>query len=131
SGIVGVGAFGAQFAPRVEAARTLPELPGGGVAPFPGRMMIALYGHPSGATLGSLGEQGPEAAAERVNQLAAEYQQFTDKPVIGCFEIITTVATAVSGPDGDYSGETPIDQLLPYIEAAEANDVYCVLDLQP
>ncbi len=131
TGVVGLGAFGERFPSRVEAARTLPELRGGGVAPFPGRMMVALYGHPSGGTLGALGEQGPEAAAKRVNQLAAEYQEFSDKPVIGCFEIITTVATAVSGPDGDYSGETPIEQLLPWIEAAEANGVYCVLDLQP
>lgn len=131
TGVLGLGAFGERFATRVEAARTLPELPGGGVAPFPGRRMIALYGHPSGGTLGALGEQDTEAAAKRVNQLAAEYQELSDKPVIGCFEIITTVATAVSGPDGDYSGETPIEQLLPWIEAAEANGIYCVLDLQP
>ncbi|MHA6508723.1 hypothetical protein [Tessaracoccus sp. Y1736] len=131
--VLGVGAFGdsARFAARVEAARTLPELPGGGVAPFPGRMMVALYGHPSGGTLGVLGEQGPEQSVARVKELAAQYQAFSDVPVIGAFEIITTVASASAGPDGDYSYETPAEQLLPYIEAAEAAGIYCVLDLQP
>ncbi|NLE99047.1 MAG: hypothetical protein GX596_13835 [Propionibacterium sp.] len=133
AGVLGLGAFQApeRFADRVEAAKTLPELPGGGVAPFPGRMMIALYGHPSGPTLGVLGEQGPEAAVDRVNALAAEYQELTDTPVIGCFEIITTVATAAAQRDGNYSGRTAIADLLPYIEAAEAGGVYVVLDLQP
>ncbi|MHA6525821.1 hypothetical protein [Tessaracoccus sp. G1721] len=132
-GVLGVGAFGdtARFAARVEAARTLAELPGGGVAPFPGRMMVALYGHPSGGTLGLLGEQGPAESVTRVQTIAAQYQAFSDVPVIGAFEIITTVASASSGADGDYSYETPVEQLLPYIEAAEAAGIYCVLDLQP
>lgn len=132
-GVLGVGTFGepARFAARVEAARTLAELPGGGVAPFPGRMMVALYGHPSGGTLGLLGEQGPAESVARVQTIAAQYQAFSDVPVIGAFEIITTVASASSGADGDYSYETPVDQLLPYIEAAEAAGLYCVLDLQP
>ena len=131
--VLGIGGFGdsARFAARVEAARTLPELPGGGVAPFPGRMMVALYGHPSGGTLGLLGEQGPAESVARVQTIAAQYQAFSDVPVIGAFEIITTVASASAGPDGDYSYETPAEQLLPYIEAAEAAGLYCVLDLQP
>lgn len=131
--VLGIGDFGdsARFAARVEAARTLPELPGGGVAPFPGRMMVALYGHPSGGTLGVLGEQEPQRSVTRVKEVAAQYQAFSDVPVIGAFEIITTVASASAGSDGDYSYETPAEQLLPYIEAAEAAGIYCVLDLQP
>ncbi|MHA6512593.1 hypothetical protein [Tessaracoccus sp. Z1128] len=131
--VLGIGAFGEsdRFAARVEAARSLDELPGGGVAPFPGRMMVALYGHPSGGTLGLLGEQGPAASVARVQDLAAQYQEFSDVPVVGAFEIITTVASASAGADGDYSFETPPEQLLAYIEAAEAAGIYCVLDLQP
>lgn len=132
-GVLGIGAFGdgARFATRVEATRTLQELPGGGVAPFPGRMMVALYGHPSGGTLGLLGEQGPAESVARVQEIASQYEGYSDVPVIGAFEIITTVASASAGADGDYSYETPVDQLLPYIEAAEAAGIYCVLDLQP
>lgn len=93
--------------------------------------MIALYGHPNGGTLGVLGEQHPEAAVQRLQDLVDEYQKEVDDPVMGCFEIITTVASESAGKDGDYSFETPADDLLPYIEAAEAADMYSVLDLQP
>lgn len=134
AGVLGIGAGfgdGARFATRLEAARTLPELPGGGVLPYPGRMMVALYGHPSGPTLGLLGEQGPQGSVDRVKRYVEQYQQFTDKPVIGCFEIITTVASAAPGRDGNYSNRTPIEQLRPLIDIAAENDIYCVLDLQP
>lgn len=132
--VIGLGgAFGEseRFAARVEAARTLEELPGGGVAPFPGRMMIALYGHPSGSALGMLGEQGPEESVARVQEYVEQYQAESDIPVIGAFEIIATIASSSAGADGDYSAETSVEELLPLIEAAEAQGVYCVLDLQP
>ncbi|MDN5572156.1 MAG: hypothetical protein L0G22_13040 [Propionibacteriaceae bacterium] len=54
-----------------------------------------------------------------------------DNQVIGSFEIIATVASAAAGEQGDYSYRTPIPTLMPWIEAAEANDIYVVLDLQP
>lgn len=132
--VLAVGAaFGEpeRFNARLEAARTLPELSGGGVLPFPGRMMVALYGHPSGPTLGVLGEQGPAESVALVQEMAAEYQEFSDKPVIGCFEIITTVATASAGDDGNYSRAWPIETIMPLVDAAEDAGVYCVLDLQP
>lgn len=99
--------------------------------PFPGRHMIALYGHPWGGSLGMLGEQSPEESVARLQDLVAEYEAVADDPVQGCFEIITTVASSSAGADGDYSNETPIEDLLPLIEAAEANDIHVVLDLQP
>ncbi|MGG6496372.1 UNVERIFIED_CONTAM: cell wall-binding repeat-containing protein, partial [Bacteroidetes bacterium 56_B9] len=40
------------------------ELPGGGGLAFPGRRMVALYGHPYGPDLGVMGEQDPAAAVE-------------------------------------------------------------------
>lgn len=133
--VVGLGeGFGtdAQFAARVAATRKQPELPGGGIVPFPTHHMIALYGHPQTAALGMMGEQPPAEAVERLNKLVAEYREhMPDQTVIGSFEIITTVASAHAGDDGDYSYETPIDLLIPWIEAAEANDIYVVLDLQP
>ena len=133
--IVAIGdGFGTseQFAAQVEVTRTAQELPGGGIAPFPGRMMIAFYGHPSGSALGMLGEQPPAEAVTRLKKIVDQYQELLhDQKVIGSFEIITTVASASAGEDGDYSYETPIDQLMPWIEAAEANDIYIVLDLQP
>lgn len=126
-------AFGAaqDFAAQAAVARQAPELPGGGQTVFPGRRMVALYGHPSGPSLGALGEQGIDESIQRVQDLAAQYQPFSDEPVVPALEIITTVASAEPGPDGDYSTETAPEELLPWIDAAEKAGVYVVLDLQP
>jgi hypothetical protein len=109
----------------------VPELPGGGTRIFPGRRMVALYGTPGTGSLGMLGEQDVDAAIARAAELAAEYQQFSDEPVLPAFEIIATVASAAPGPTGDYS--TPVDheQLRSWVEAAGEADTYVVLDLQP
>jgi hypothetical protein len=93
--------------------------------------MVALYGHPGTPVLGVLGEQQVEAAIERAHGLAAEYQPLLDEPVIPAFEIITTVASAGAGPDGNYSYEAPVDLIRPWVDAALEAGVYVVLDLQP
>lgn len=131
--VLALGDFGDEerFASRVAMAQVASEIPGGGVAPYPDKLMIALYGHPSGGTLGLLGEQGPAESVDRVKELAAQYEPLTSKQVVPAFEIITTVASASAGKDQDYSYETPAEELLPLIDAAEEAGIYCVLDLQP
>ncbi|MCG2620388.1 hypothetical protein LVY72_00495 [Arthrobacter sp. I2-34] len=132
--ILGIGAsFGTapDFARHAAAALTVPELPGGGLQVFPARRMVALYGHPSGAALGALGEQGIQAGIRRVRKLAAEYQPHSRQQVIPAFEIIASVATGAAGPDGSYSSMTNPDDLRPWIDAAGKAGVYVVLDLQP
>jgi hypothetical protein len=133
-----VVALGSSFgddttlASRVAVARTAAELPGGGVTPFPGRRMIALYGHPGAPVLGMMGEQSPEESVARLQTLVAEYQALRpEENFIGAFEIITTIASASAGSDGNYSILSSFERVLPFIEAAEANDIYVVLDLQP
>ena len=42
---------------------------------FPGRALVALYGHPTGGSLGALGEQGPDASVARAKQVAAPLQK--------------------------------------------------------
>lgn len=129
SGFGTVGQFGGQIAVTREATK---QLPGGGIAPFPVHHMIALYGHPETPALGMMGEQPPAQAVERLRKLVDEYKRLMpDQQVMGSFEIITTVASASAGADGDYSYETSIDKIMPWVEAAEANDIYVVLDLQP
>lgn len=121
-----------RFSTRLKVTRTAAELPGGGVLPFPGRRMIALYGHPGAPVLGMMGEQPPAEAVERVQKLVAQYRQhLPGETVIGAFEIITTIASGAAGDDGNYSILSSFERVLPYIEAAEANDIYVVLDLQP
>lgn len=107
------------------------ELIGGGTEVFPDRRMVALYGHPESPGLGVLGEQGPEESVVRAQELAAQYEPFSDVPVVPAFEIIATTASAEPGEDGDYSRESTVEDLRPYVEAAAENDVYVVLDLQP
>jgi hypothetical protein len=134
NGVLAVGAaFGPakRFAQRVRTARHAAELPGGGVVPFPDRRMVALYGHPQTASLGMLGEQPAADAVRRVRTLADEYQQLTETTVVPAFELIATVAAGSAQQDGSYSRRTPVSVLLPWVEAAEQNGTYVVLDLQP
>ncbi|KGJ79968.1 hypothetical protein GY21_03565 [Cryobacterium roopkundense] len=116
---------------KVRAAATGVQLPGGGQLLFPGRRFVALYGTPGTPVLGVLGERPVTEAIVRAQQLAATYQPLSDRPVVPMHEIIVTVASAGSGPDGNYSSEIPAEQLRPWVEAAGAAGLYVVLDLQP
>jgi hypothetical protein len=120
-----------RFRQRLAVARTGVQLPGGGQLAFPGRRMIALYGNPTTASLGSLGEQGLDASVARAKEVAASYDAASELPVVPAFEIITTVASTAAGPDGDYSNESEIAEIRPFVDAAKAAGVYVVLDLQP
>jgi hypothetical protein len=126
-------AFGSvdQLQHRLAVARTGVQLPGGGQLAFPGRRMVALYGTPGTASLGSLGEQDLSGSIARAKDLAAQYQPYSDVPVVPAFEIITTVAAGQAGADGDYSNEVDIAKIRPYVDAAKDAGVYVVLDLQP
>ena len=137
SGPAAVVALGADLAAeegldwKLETAATGEQLPGGGQLLFPGRMLIALYGHPGTAALGLLGEQDLPGAIDRARQYAAAYEPLVDVPVVPTFEIIATVASSSPDDDNDYSVEADIEVLRPWVEAAGEAGVYVVLDLQP
>ena len=130
-------AVGSQFGTpatvtaRVAVASTGTQLPGGGQIFFPGRRLVALYGHPGSGALGVLGAQDLPASIVRAQQLAATYAPMSTVPVIPTFEIIATVADAAPGSDGNYSGESSVASLLPWVQQATAAGLYVVLDLQP
>jgi hypothetical protein len=132
-----VMALGAAFAGdrdldwQLATATTGRQLPGGGQLVFPGRTLVALYGTPGTAALGVLGEQGLDASIARARQHAARYDKLIDGPVVPTFEIIATVASAVAGPDGNYSTEIDPATLRPWVVAAQRAGLYVVLDLQP
>ncbi|WP_288832546.1 cell wall-binding repeat-containing protein [uncultured Corynebacterium sp.] len=119
-----------DYRTRVELAGN-GELPGGGGLVFPGRRMVALYGHPSGPALGVMGEQGPAEAAALAREYAQKYQPLEEQPVVPAFEIIVTVASNAPGDDGDYSNETDPAEVAPYVDAITEAGGYVVLDLQP
>ena len=128
-----VSEFGEDAAWQLASVRRGDEIPGGGLLMFDGginRRIVAVYGHPVTSALGVLGEQGPERGVERLKRIAVGYDA-DGATVLPAFEIIATVASAGAGRDGDYSSETALDVIRPWIEAAEAAGVYVVLDLQP
>jgi len=132
--VVAVGArFGSPgtLASRIAVAETGRQLPGGGQVMFPGRRLVAMYGHPGTPGLGVLGQQDLPASIARARKLAAAYGPLSSAPVVPAFEIIATVAESSPGPDGTYSFETPVSELLPWVRTATADGLYVVLDLQP
>ena len=126
------GDLGPDAAWQLEVVRRGDEVPGGGLLMFePGRArrLVAMYGHPVTSQLGVLGEQDPTEGMARLASIAQGYDADGSQVVLA-FEIIATVASANAGRDGDYSNETALDDIRPWIEAAAANDMYVVLDLQ-
>lgn len=115
---------------QVPALTSAPELPGGGLVFYPGRRLVALYGNPTTSALGVLGEQSAEESVRRVREIALGYDA-DGVPILPTFEIIATVASASAGSDNDYSEEMSLDTLRPWIEVAQDNGVYVILDLQP
>lgn len=107
------------------------ELPGGGGLVFPGRRMIALYGHPSGGALGMMGEQPPAEAVERLQGIIEEYQPLEEQPVLPAFEIIVTVASEFPGADGKYTNAGDPEDFVEYIDAITEAGGFAFLDLQP
>lgn len=132
--VIAIGSgFGSseRLAARVSLAATGVQLPGGGQVLFPGHRLVALYGHPATAGLGVLGEQGLQASIDRAKKTARSYDSLTSVPVVPTFEIIATTAQASPGADGDYSGESSVASLRPWVTKAQAAGLYVVLDLQP
>jgi hypothetical protein len=124
-----VGGFDPTTAWQVELVRSDVELPGGGMTLFPEKRLVGFYGTPGTDDLGVLGEQGPAETHALMMEAIAGYGA-DGVQVVPTFEIITTVAAAGPGPDGDYSDEMSIDTLRPWIDYAAENDIYVVLDLQ-
>lgn len=129
---VGAGSGAADDWPAtLERTLRTPQLPGGGQIVFPDRRMIAAYGSPGVPSLGILGEQDLQESITRVQELTAEYASLAEEPVLPAFEIITTIAAAEPGGDGDHSTERDPELLREWVDAAGEAGVYVVLDLQP
>lgn len=129
------GAEGAQSteAPTTAAPTTTappPELPGGGRSIFPEHRVVAYYGNSQSAAMGVLGETGPEEAVGRLAEASAPFAD-PDRPVLGAFELIVSVAQPSPGADGDYSVPTPPEQIQQWLDVARANDLLLLLDVQP
>jgi hypothetical protein len=132
--VLAIGAgFGtaSELASRIAVAETGVQLPGGGQVLFPNHLVVALYGHPGAPSLGVLGQQSLQASITRAEHVAAAYTRLTSRRVVPALEIIATVAQASPGPDDEYSYESPVASLRPWVKKATAAGLYVVLDLQP
>lgn len=108
------------------------QVPGGGFHVLPEgepRRYLAYYGHPGTDDLGVLGEQGPAETLDAMQELIQDYSGDGAR-VIPTFEMIASVASGGPTDDGDYSYEWPPDKFQPWVDFAEENDMYVVLDLQ-
>jgi hypothetical protein len=127
--VVGAGGGGESTA---EPEDTLPvaELPGGGQTLFPDRRVVALYGAPQDPQLGALGIGSPDEAGEELERQAQEYER-TGRPVLSAMELISTIAAADPGEDGDHNFRQPDRVIDRYLEAARNRDALLILDIQP
>jgi hypothetical protein len=97
---------------------------------FPTYRMVALYGTDRSDLMGALGEQSPEAAAERLADVIEPWRA-GDRPVLGTFELIATIATAAPGSDGMYRSPSSAAQIQKYLDVAREYGYYLLLDIQP
>jgi hypothetical protein len=109
------------------------QLPGGGFSILGDdqpKRYVAFYGHPETPALGALGEQEPQETLDRMAPFVADYEA-DGFQAIPTFEMLATVAAAEITDDGDYSREYPIATYTEWVEVAEQQGAYVILDLQP
>lgn len=109
---------------------TTTTVPGPGDSLFPDHRIVALYGNDSASVLGVLGEQPPDEAAARLRTLIAGWAS-SDRPVVGAFELIATIATVAPGDAGLHRSRSRPEHVQRYLDAANANGFQLILDIQP
>lgn len=109
---------------------TPPTLPRGGRILFPDKRIVAYYGGAGTPDLGVLGDGPPEKVWPRLAKQAAEYQD-SAATVLPAYELISDVAQASPGADGDYSGAISDGQIQRYLTSARRHHALLILDIQP
>ena len=95
-----------------EKPKPPPTLPDGGRTILPRTRVVAFYGAPQDAGLGTLGIGSPEAAGRRLDVMAAKYR--ADRPVLPAMELIATVVQASPGEEGLYRARQSSDLIGPH-----------------
>ena len=128
--LAGSGSEDSSGKPSAKAAERPSELPRGGRRILPGNRVVAYYGAPQDPALRALGVGSPDAAARRLKRQAVPYRS-RGRPVLPAFELITVVATAAAGEDGDYSDRQGPRVIERYLRAARKHKALLILDVQP
>lgn len=101
------------------------------LSPLNGRILVGLYGTPLGRGLGILGTVSPSATVTLAREQAEAYQIYlTDTTVTPYFHMVTTIADAFPGDDGDYNHRVMTATIQFWIEVARSHGVLVVLDIQ-
>jgi hypothetical protein len=122
----GGGTTAATSAKKTTAPPTLPD---GGRTILPRTRVVAFYGAPEDAGLGTLGIGTPDAAGRRLDKMAAKYR--ADRPVLPAMELIATVVQAAPGADGMYRARQSSALIGRYLAAARRAHALLILDIQP
>ncbi len=115
-------------APAKQAAGP-PKLPDGGRTILPRTRVVAFYGAPEDAGLGTLGIGTADQAGRRLDKMAAKYR--ADRPVLPAMELIATVVQASPGEDGLYRARQSSELIGRYLAAARRAHALLILDIQP
>ncbi|MGI8624353.1 MAG: hypothetical protein ACR2NB_12935 [Solirubrobacteraceae bacterium] len=108
------------------------QLPGGGRVIFskPRRRVVAFYGNPDDAELGTLGIGPPAQMAKRLKRVAKGYDR-PHRPVLPAMELLASVATSAPGADGKYRHRASNAMIGRYLRAARSVGAVLILDIQP
>jgi hypothetical protein len=106
------------------------DLPRGGRSILPEFRVVAFYGAPQSRELGALGIGSPRGAARRLVRQAKPYGS-KRRPVLPALELITVIANADPGEDGNYLSRQKDAVIRRYLRAARRSKALLLLDLQP
>jgi len=96
-----------------------------------GRRFVAYYGTPQGRGLGILGRYDATATLQLLSEQAQAYQILDPcTKIVLVFHMVTTVADAHPGEDGDYNHHVSHQVIRPWIDAIAAVGGISMLDLQ-
>ncbi len=93
--------------------------------------LVTFYGQPDSPGLGVLGGYSPTEMIRRLKAQAAAYTAIDPAhPAIPTIELIASVASDTPGKDGLYLNPTRPELIAQYVQLAEDNGCYVLLDVQ-
>jgi hypothetical protein len=126
----GTPATRASTTPTPTPTPTPPQLPRGGRTILPRYRVVAYYGAPQDAQLGTLGIGTPAHAVARLKRQAKGYAR-KHRPVMPALELIAVVAAGSPGEGGRYNLRQPDSVIRRYLKAARRAKALLLLDIQP
>jgi hypothetical protein len=119
----------ASLSPRPSAA-SKPQLPRGGTTLFPRYRLVGYSGGEGSEAFGRLGVGDLDDRIGNLEQRARSYATSGRQP-LPVLELITVVARARPGPDGEYRSQIDDAQITRYLAAARRHKALLLLNIQP